>query len=52
MSSPFRIAVINDEVSQDFGKSCEVISREFGLEWIELRAHVEQKYSQSRCQGS
>jgi L-ribulose-5-phosphate 3-epimerase len=38
MSSPFRIAVINDEVSQDFGRSCEVISREFGLEWIELRA--------------
>src|SRR5271169_63306 len=38
MSSPFRIAVINDEVGQDFGRSCEVISREFGLEWIELRA--------------
>jgi sugar phosphate isomerase/epimerase len=36
-NSPFRIAVINDEVSQDFGRSCEVISREFGLEWIELR---------------
>lgn len=38
MSSPFRVAVINDEVSQDFGRSCEVISQEFGLEWIELRA--------------
>lgn len=38
MSSVFRVAVINDEVSQDFGRSCEVISREFGLEWIELRA--------------
>src|SRR5271169_2756857 len=37
MSSPFRIAVINDEVGQDFGRSCEVIAREFGLEWIELR---------------
>jgi L-ribulose-5-phosphate 3-epimerase len=37
MSSPFRVAVINDEVSQDFGHACEVISREFGLEWIELR---------------
>lgn len=37
MSSPFRVAVINDEVSQDFGRACEVISREFGLEWIELR---------------
>ncbi len=37
MKSPFRVAVINDEVSQDFGRACEVISREFGLEWIELR---------------
>jgi sugar phosphate isomerase/epimerase len=38
MSSPFRVAVINDEVGQDFNRSCEVIAREFGLEWIELRA--------------
>jgi L-ribulose-5-phosphate 3-epimerase len=37
MSSPFRVAVINDEVGQDFGRTCEVIAREFGLEWIELR---------------
>jgi L-ribulose-5-phosphate 3-epimerase len=37
MNSPFRVAVINDEVSQDLGRSCEVITREFGLEWIELR---------------
>ena len=37
MNSPFRISVINDEVGQDFGRACEVISREFGLEWIELR---------------
>ena len=37
MNSPFRVAVINDEVSQDFGRACEVIAREFGLEWIELR---------------
>jgi L-ribulose-5-phosphate 3-epimerase len=37
MSSPFRIAVINDEVGQDFGRSCEVIAREFDLQWIELR---------------
>jgi L-ribulose-5-phosphate 3-epimerase len=37
MSLPFRIAVINDEVSQDFGRSCEVIAKEFGLQWIELR---------------
>jgi L-ribulose-5-phosphate 3-epimerase len=38
MSSPFRISVINDEVGQDFGRACELISREFGLEWIELRS--------------
>jgi L-ribulose-5-phosphate 3-epimerase len=37
MSSPFRVGVINDEVGQDFGRSCEVIAREFGLGWIELR---------------
>ena len=35
--SPFRVAVINDEISQDFGHSCEVASREFGMQWIELR---------------
>jgi sugar phosphate isomerase/epimerase len=37
MSSPFNISVINDELGQDFGRACEVISGEFGLEWIELR---------------
>src|ERR1700689_3102869 len=36
-NSPFRVAVINDEISQDFGHSCEVASREFGMSWIELR---------------
>jgi len=35
--SPFRIAVINDEISQDFGRACEVASQQFGMEWIELR---------------
>jgi L-ribulose-5-phosphate 3-epimerase len=38
MNSPFRIAVINDEIGQDFGRACEVASREFGMEWIELRS--------------
>jgi L-ribulose-5-phosphate 3-epimerase len=37
MSSPFRISVINDEISQDFDHACEVASKEFGMEWIELR---------------
>ena len=36
-SSPFRISVINDEISQDFGHVCEVASKEFGMSWIELR---------------
>jgi sugar phosphate isomerase/epimerase len=35
--SPFRVAVINDEISQDFGRACEVASQEFGMQWIELR---------------
>jgi sugar phosphate isomerase/epimerase len=37
-SSPFRVSVINDEISQDFGHSCEVASKEFGMGWIELRS--------------
>jgi sugar phosphate isomerase/epimerase len=35
--SPFRVAVISDEISQDFGHACEVASREFAMNWIELR---------------
>lgn len=37
LRSPFRVSVINDEISQDFGRSCEVAAREFGMRWIELR---------------
>jgi L-ribulose-5-phosphate 3-epimerase len=36
-NSPFRVSVINDEISQDFGHACEVASQEFGMRWIELR---------------
>ncbi|HSU31753.1 MAG TPA: sugar phosphate isomerase/epimerase family protein [Bryobacteraceae bacterium] len=36
--SPFRIAVINDEISQDLDHACHVAANEFGLEWIELRS--------------
>lgn len=36
-ASPFRVAVINDEISQDFGHACEVAARDFGMGWIELR---------------
>lgn len=35
--SPFRISVINDEISQDFGHACEIAAHEFGIGWIELR---------------
>ncbi len=35
--SPFRIAVINDEIGQDFGRACEIASQKFGMSWIELR---------------
>jgi L-ribulose-5-phosphate 3-epimerase len=34
---PFRVAVINDEISQDFDHACYVASHDFGLLWIELR---------------
>jgi len=37
MSCPFRLAVINDEITQDFGRACEIASKDFGLNWIELR---------------
>ena len=37
MKSPFRVAVINDEIGQDFGRSCEVAAKEFGMDWIEVR---------------
>jgi len=35
--SPFRVSVINDEISQDFGHACEVAAHDFGMSWIELR---------------
>jgi L-ribulose-5-phosphate 3-epimerase len=37
-SCPFRLAVINDEISQDFDHACHVAAMDFGLHWIELRA--------------
>jgi L-ribulose-5-phosphate 3-epimerase len=38
VKSPFKLSVINDEVSQDFEQACKVISQDFGLSYIELRA--------------
>ena len=38
MTCPFRLAVINDEISPDFDHACQVASQDFGLKWIELRS--------------
>jgi sugar phosphate isomerase/epimerase len=35
--SPFRVAVITDEISQDFEHACYVAAREFGMQWVEVR---------------
>ena len=34
---PFRLSVINDEISQDFDHACSVAANDFGLHWIEIR---------------
>jgi len=33
----FKVAVITDEISQDFDHACAVASKEFGMQWVELR---------------
>jgi sugar phosphate isomerase/epimerase len=33
----FKLSVINDEITQDFGRACEVAAQEFGLQFIEIR---------------
>jgi sugar phosphate isomerase/epimerase len=38
VTCPFRLAVINDEITQDFEKACQIVSGDFGLHWIELRS--------------
>jgi sugar phosphate isomerase/epimerase len=35
---PFRIAVINDEISPDFDHACHVVANDFGLHTIEIRS--------------
>jgi len=37
-SCPFRLSVINDEISPDFDHACSVAANDFGLGWIELRS--------------
>jgi sugar phosphate isomerase/epimerase len=38
MAAPFKLSVLTDEISQDFGRACEIAAREFGLGYVELRA--------------
>jgi len=35
---PFKIGVITDEITQDFDHACAVAAKEFGMQWVELRA--------------
>jgi sugar phosphate isomerase/epimerase len=37
-SCPFRLSVINDEITQDFEKASQIVAGDFGLRWIELRS--------------
>lgn len=36
--SPFKVSVINDEISPDFDHACYVAAHDFGMSWIELRS--------------
>src|ERR1017187_5055884 len=36
-SSPFKVSVITGEISEDFDHACSVASKEFGMQWVELR---------------
>jgi sugar phosphate isomerase/epimerase len=36
-SSRFKLSVITDEITQDFGRALEIASREFGLAYVEIR---------------
>jgi len=37
MKSPFKLSVITDEISQDFGHAVEIAAQEFGLKYVEIR---------------
>jgi sugar phosphate isomerase/epimerase len=38
LKSPFKVAVITDEISHDFDHACSVAANDFGMQWVELRA--------------
>jgi sugar phosphate isomerase/epimerase len=35
--SPFKLSVITNEISEDFDHACSVASKDFGMQWVELR---------------
>jgi sugar phosphate isomerase/epimerase len=37
VNSPFKLSIITDEITQDFGQALETASKEFGLGYVELR---------------
>jgi L-ribulose-5-phosphate 3-epimerase len=37
MTSPFRLSVITDELSQDFDHACSIAAKDFGFMWVEVR---------------
>jgi len=45
-NSPFKIAVINDEISDDFDHACYVAAHDFGMGWIELRSMWEKNVTE------
>lgn len=36
-SSPLKVSVITDEISEDFEHACSVAANDFGLSWVEIR---------------
>jgi sugar phosphate isomerase/epimerase len=36
-NSPFKVSVITGEISEEFDHACSVVSKEFGMQWVELR---------------
>ena len=37
IKSPFRVAVISDEISQDLEHALQIMSQEWGMQWVEIR---------------
>jgi sugar phosphate isomerase/epimerase len=37
MNSPFKLSIITGEISEDFDHACSVASKDFGMQWVELR---------------